>query len=67
MRTLVHLRNRTIAAQELVTLAAALFLAEMFYKFHSFILEAVAFLATWYLLSSLAEWIRGNHRRKGEI
>ncbi len=30
--------------------------AELFYKFHSFILESIAFLVTWYLLS----WMGSN-------
>ena len=29
----------------------ALVIAELFYKFHSFTLECLAFLATWYALS----------------
>ena len=37
---------------------AALVIAELFYKFHSFLLECVAFLATWYVLSLIghAAW-----------
>ena len=34
----------------------ALLIAEAFYKFHSFTLECIAFLATWYALS----WIAGR-------
>jgi hypothetical protein len=45
-------------AREAVPLASALVLAELLYKFHSFTLEAVAFLATWFVLSALASWIR---------
>lgn len=30
-------------------LATSLLLAELFYKFHSFTLECVAFLGTWYI------------------
>jgi hypothetical protein len=33
--------------EEVPALAIALILAELFYKFHSFTLEALAFLATW--------------------
>ena len=32
-------------------LAIALAIAEFFYKFHSFLLECIAFLATWFLIS----------------
>ncbi|HSD60255.1 MAG TPA: hypothetical protein VLC55_05315 [Burkholderiales bacterium] len=34
----------------------ALLIAEAFYKFHSFTLECLAFLATWYALS----WVAGR-------
>jgi hypothetical protein len=30
----------------------ALVIAEFFYKFHSFTLECIAFLATWYVLNA---------------
>jgi hypothetical protein len=33
----------------------ALAIAELFYKFHSFTLEGVAFLATWYVADALLE------------
>lgn len=42
---------KVFAAREGASLAASFVLAEMFYKFHSFTLEAGAFLGTWYLLS----------------
>jgi hypothetical protein len=32
---------------------AALIVAELFYKFHSFALECLAFLATWYVFSAV--------------
>ena len=51
---------REIAIQEAVPLGASLILAELLYKFHSFTLEAVAFLGTWFALSALGSWIRGR-------
>jgi len=39
--------------QEAVTFVIAFLIAEFFYKFHSFTLECLAFLATWFLLSYL--------------
>ena len=42
---------QTIAGRELPALGAALVIAELFFKFHSFTLECAAFLATWYGLS----------------
>lgn len=44
--------------------AAAIVVAELFYKFHSFVLESLAFLATWYAVDlvlqrpSRAIWAR---------
>lgn len=38
---------------EAPTGVAALAIAELFYKFHSFLLEAIAFLVTWYVLGFL--------------
>lgn len=40
-------------ARELPPLVVAFTLAEIFYKFGSFALECVAFLATWFVLSAL--------------
>ena len=37
--------------RELVPFIAAFVIAELFYKFHSFSLECIAFLATWAVLS----------------
>ena len=34
-------------------LLIAFILAEMFYKFHSFTLECIAFLVTWYVLDAV--------------
>ena len=39
-------------------LLAALLIAETFYKFHSFTLECLAFLATWYLLDAAVTAVR---------
>ncbi|MGH2376927.1 MAG: hypothetical protein ACRDGT_00440 [Candidatus Limnocylindria bacterium] len=46
-----------INAIDVVTLATSLVIAEMFYKLHSFTLEAGAFLATWYVLRLAARAI----------
>lgn len=37
---------------EAVPLILSLAIAEFFYKFHSFLLECVAFLVTWYVMSA---------------
>jgi hypothetical protein len=58
MATLLRQPNRWyIAAAEIPALAASLVIAEVFYKFHSFTLEALAFLATWTVLGSIGGWV----------
>ncbi|THK34863.1 hypothetical protein EHS39_28270 [Ensifer sp. MPMI2T] len=54
MFTLIRtLGLETALARELPPLIAAFLLAELFYKFGSFALECLAFLATWYVLSAI--------------
>lgn len=53
---------RELALREILPLGASLLIAELFYKFHSFTLEAVAFLATWYVLSAGRAWIWSGSR-----
>lgn len=48
---------KSISLQQMVTkqvpaLGLSLILAELFYKFHSFTLECVAFLITWFILDA---------------
>lgn len=45
--------NRELFLKQLPTLTVSLVMAELFYKFHSFTLECLAFLTTWYLLDLL--------------
>jgi hypothetical protein len=42
---------KAVLQRELPAGAAAFLIAELFYKFHSFALETLAFLATWWVLS----------------
>jgi hypothetical protein len=44
--------------EQLCVFVASLAIAEMFYKFHSFTLECVAFLATWYVLELTVNRVR---------
>ena len=53
---------KQLAIEEAAPLALALVIAELFYKFHSFTLEAAAFLATWYAISAVASWVRTRVR-----
>lgn len=48
-----HLRPKQLAFEQLPILLLALTIAELFYKFHSFLLETGAFLATWYAIGAL--------------
>lgn len=42
-----------LLTRQLPALAGSLVVAELFYKFHSFVLECTAFLATWFVLDAL--------------
>jgi hypothetical protein len=54
MFTLIHtLTVKQLLAEQLPALTLAFVIAELFYKFHSFTLECLAFLATWFLLDAL--------------
>ncbi len=43
---------QTLLLKQLPALGGALIIAEVFYKFHSFTLECLAFLATWYVFDA---------------
>jgi hypothetical protein len=53
------LRAQSAYGRRLLEFIPALVVTEMFYKFHSFSLECMAFLATWLLFDVLIEWIMG--------
>ncbi len=40
---------RRLVLEQMPILTASLVIAEVFYKFHSFLLETGAFLATWFV------------------
>jgi hypothetical protein len=48
---------RSLLKTEAPSLAASLLIAELFYKFHSFLLESLAFLATWYVVGAVSDWL----------
>jgi hypothetical protein len=53
MYTLIQmLPVRQLFLEQLPALAFSMVIAEMFYKFHSFTLECMAFLLTWYLVDA---------------
>ncbi len=43
---------RTLLLEQAPALGGALLVAEVFYKFRSFTLECLAFLATWYIFDA---------------
>lgn len=47
----------TDLAVDAATLAMSLLIAEALYKFHSFTLEALAFLGTWYALRGAGRFL----------
>ena len=51
------------AKQELAPFIVAFLVAELFYKFHSFTLECVAFLITWAILSYVQSLVVGSRRQ----
>ena len=58
MYKLIHsMAPRQLLLQQAPTLIVALIMAELFYKFHSFTLECIAFLTTWYVFDALSSFI----------
>jgi hypothetical protein len=56
MLTLLKLfRSRSVYLSETTSFVAALVVAELFYKFHSFLLETGAFLVTWLVLAAIVD------------
>ena len=53
-----RLTFRQLTREELPLLVLALGIAELFYKLHSFLLEAGAFLLTWLALGALSAAIK---------
>lgn len=49
-RFLKSMTLRQICTEQLPALALSIVIAEFFYKFHSFTLECLAFLATWWVI-----------------
>ena len=55
---------RRLLSEQAPAFGSSLLITELFYKFHSFLLETGAFLATWFVvdlvLSSVMERLRRN-------
>lgn len=60
MYTLIRQLPRSrFLEQQMPAIVASLLIAEAFYKLHSFLLECLAFLATWFVLDWVATKIAG--------
>jgi hypothetical protein len=60
MYTLLHsMAPRVLLVEQLPALTVSIIIAESFYKFHSFTLECIAFLVTWYVLDAAITFL-GN-------
>lgn len=53
-----RLDTRQLAFEQLPIFLVALTIAELFYKFKSFLLETAAFLVTWYVLGAVYAGVR---------
>ena len=60
MFTLIKMiSTRELLQQQAPSLAASFLIASTLYKFGSFALECVAFLATWYVIDGAVNFVRG--------
>lgn len=58
---------RDLLVREAPQLSLSFLLAEMFYKFHSFTLECIAFLVTWYVLGFVYDGVFGRAVRPAGV
>lgn len=56
------LPDHEVLAYAAPSLVLSLAIAELFYKFHSFIFEASAMLATWWVLATITRLIMSSRR-----
>lgn len=61
-----RLTVRQLTLEQLPLLVISLGIAEMFYKFHSFLLETGAFLLTWFALGALYAGLKSVLVRSAE-
>lgn len=59
MFTLIRsISTRQLLLEQLPAFTVAFVIAEFFYKFHSFTLECMAFLITWYVLDAAINFVK---------
>ena len=65
MYTLIsRLPLKELLLRQAPTLGGALVIAELFYKWHSFLLETGGFLATWFVLDAMASGVEAVFKRR---
>ncbi len=61
---------RELLIEQVPAVVVSIIIAELFYKFHSFTLECLAFLATWYLIDFVInvvfKLVSGKRKRLGQ-
>jgi hypothetical protein len=58
MYTLLRsITSRELLLEQLPALVMSIIIAELFYKFHSFTLECIAFLITWYVIDLVINFV----------
>jgi hypothetical protein len=63
MFTLIKtIHKKQLLTEQLPLLLVSLLIAELFYKFHSFTLECLSFLATWYILDAIISFFLPRKR-----
>ncbi|MGB5453358.1 MAG: hypothetical protein WBN00_14805 [Sedimenticolaceae bacterium] len=68
MYTLIRtLQIRQLLSEQLPSIGGALLIAESFYKFHSFFLECLAFLATWFVIDMCLSYVSGLIKRTTRV
>ena len=64
MYQLIHnLTLNELFKRQIPTFVSAFAIAEIFYKFHSFALECVAFLVTWYVFDAIGSRLFSKQER----
>jgi hypothetical protein len=61
-----RLPARQLLVRHAPTLVGALAIAEMFYKWHSFLLETGGFLLTWYVLDAAVSFVERKLGRSAD-
>jgi hypothetical protein len=57
------LPQRRLISEQVPAIGSSLLIAELFYKFHSFLLETAAFLATWFVVDLVLSTVMQRLRR----